>query len=75
MSGAFLLTVFRMKTLYVDMGDAKPFSEDIVKLYEAKLKQAELEGINVRVLLLVNPHNPTGEEASLYLFRFAKNKK
>ncbi|UZJ57538.1 hypothetical protein CBS101457_006858 [Exobasidium rhododendri] len=36
------------------------FSKDTVKSYEEACDQAEKEGIRVKVLLVCNPHNPTG---------------
>ncbi len=49
-----------MRTLYVNMEEIDPFSENIVEKYASSIKQAEREGIKPKVLLLVNPHNPSG---------------
>ncbi|KFX93366.1 hypothetical protein V490_04883 [Pseudogymnoascus sp. VKM F-3557] len=48
------------KTLYANMDDADPFSEAVVEKYAARLDQAKADGTNPRVLLICNPHNPSG---------------
>ncbi|CAG8980420.1 hypothetical protein HYALB_00003985 [Hymenoscyphus albidus] len=50
----------RLKMLYVESEGRKFFAPDIVKSYESRLAEAEAEGVNVKALLLCNPHNPSG---------------
>lgn len=46
--------------LHAPMGDINQFDEDCVGRYEAALKKARAEGVNVRALVICNPHNPLG---------------
>lgn len=36
------------------------FDEDVVTALERKLEECEKEGVKLRALLIVNPHNPLG---------------
>jgi 1-aminocyclopropane-1-carboxylate synthase len=38
----------------------KCFGEDVVVALEQKLEECEKEGVKIRALLIVNPHNPLG---------------
>ncbi|XP_072047563.1 1-aminocyclopropane-1-carboxylate synthase-like protein 1 [Amphiura filiformis] len=44
----------------VGPGDTSPFQLTIAKL-EAALKEAKEQNVNIRALIVVNPHNPTGD--------------
>jgi bifunctional pyridoxal-dependent enzyme with beta-cystathionase and maltose regulon repressor activities len=46
--------------LYVNFQNTSPFGLEAVDAYEQKLLEARAKGINVRILLLCNPHNPLG---------------
>lgn len=46
---------------YVDVGDTDQFSVDCVAAYEAGFEAAKARGINIRALLICNPHNPLGQ--------------
>ncbi|KAI1654474.1 PLP-dependent transferase [Daldinia decipiens] len=45
---------------YVDVGDTEQFSPDCVAAYEAGFEAAKTRGVNIKALLLCNPHNPIG---------------
>ncbi|XP_051978385.1 1-aminocyclopropane-1-carboxylate synthase-like protein 1 [Xyrauchen texanus] len=55
--------------------DVRPFQLTVEKL-ENSLKEAKKEGLNVKVLILLNPHNPLGElysaEEMTSFIKFAK---
>ncbi|TRY87234.1 hypothetical protein DNTS_031748 [Danionella cerebrum] len=56
--------------------DVRPFQLTVEKL-EDSLKQAKKEGLNVKALILLNPHNPLGEvyssEEMTSFLQFAKS--
>lgn len=45
---------------YVSFHGADQFAPDVVDVYAKALKQARERGMNVRALLICNPHNPLG---------------
>jgi len=45
------------------------FDEDVVTALEQKLKECNKDGVNIRALLIVNPHNPLGPYHRNLLFR------
>ncbi|KAI0377193.1 acc synthase [Hypomontagnella monticulosa] len=46
---------------YVDVGDTDQFSPDCVAGYEAGFEAAKARGVNIKAIMLCNPHNPLGE--------------
>jgi histidinol-phosphate/aromatic aminotransferase/cobyric acid decarboxylase-like protein len=46
--------------VYIDTDGINNFELDCVGLYEKALLKANEDGINIRILLLCNPHNPLG---------------
>ncbi|KAI1136382.1 acc synthase [Hypoxylon sp. FL0543] len=46
---------------FVDVGDTDQFSPDCVAAYETGFEAAKARGINIRALIICNPHNPLGE--------------
>jgi aspartate/methionine/tyrosine aminotransferase len=46
--------------VYIDTDGVNNFDLDCVGLYEKALFKAKEDGINIRILLLCNPHNPLG---------------
>lgn len=42
-------------------GEVDQFSADAVQFYEQALQDAKRRGVNVRALIIVNPHNPLGK--------------
>jgi bifunctional pyridoxal-dependent enzyme with beta-cystathionase and maltose regulon repressor activities len=47
--------------VYTPFGDVDQFRADAVKCYERTLLEAAGAGINMRALILANPHNPLGK--------------
>ncbi|KAK6953322.1 hypothetical protein Daesc_005625 [Daldinia eschscholtzii] len=45
---------------YVDVGDTEQFSPDCVAAYEAGFEAVKARGVNIKALIICNPHNPTG---------------
>ncbi|KAI1468319.1 PLP-dependent transferase [Daldinia caldariorum] len=45
---------------HVDVGDTEQFSPDCVAAYDAGFEAAKARGVNIRALVICNPHNPTG---------------
>ncbi|KAJ4991688.1 ACC synthase [Stagonosporopsis vannaccii] len=50
-----------VRVVPVDTDHEECFSEDIVSAFEKKLKQSNEQGIRIRAVLVVNPHNPLGK--------------
>ncbi|KAL7619776.1 hypothetical protein AAE478_010318 [Parahypoxylon ruwenzoriense] len=46
---------------YVHVGDTNQFSPDCVAAYEAGFEAAKARGVNIRALIICNPHNPLGQ--------------
>ncbi|KAI2616791.1 acc synthase [Hypoxylon sp. NC1633] len=63
---------------YVEVGDTDQFSPDRVAGYEIGLEAAKARGVNIRALMLCNPHNPLGQcysrEALVELMRFCASR-
>ncbi|KAI1098340.1 acc synthase [Jackrogersella minutella] len=63
---------------YVEVGDADQFSPDCVAHYEAGYEAAKARGVNVKALVICNPHNPLGHcyprETLVGLMRFCASK-
>ena len=55
-----------LEIVYADMGDTDPFSEDAVGNYQAALEKSAKRGVNIKALLIVNPHNPLGMSISKF---------
>lgn len=49
-----------LNMVYADTDPLEGFGPGAVEKYEVALKEAEANGVKVRALLLVNPHNPLG---------------
>lgn len=47
--------------MYATFEDIDQFGVDAVKVYEDHILQAAKDGINIRALLICNPHNPLGK--------------
>ncbi|KAF4552445.1 Aminotransferase class I and II-like protein 5 [Elsinoe fawcettii] len=61
--GAFksdLTARFRAELIKVAFGDVDPMSVEAVGFYEKAFDEAKSRGVNVRALMLCNPHNPLG---------------
>ena len=50
-----------VKIFYADTSTEEAFSPSAVEKYEQALIASEDQGIKIRAVLLVNPHNPVGE--------------
>ncbi|KAI8960368.1 PLP-dependent transferase [Daldinia sp. FL1419] len=45
---------------YIDAGDTEQFSPDCVAAYEAGFEAAKARGVNIKAIIICNPHNPLG---------------
>ena len=63
---------------YVSFEDVDQFGVDCVGVYEKAFEDAKARGVNVRALLICNPHNPLGRcytrEALVELLRLCGRK-
>lgn len=62
--GRFVLDMGHMSevdVVYADTAADNCFTEDVVPAFEKALKDSAEAGIKIKVLLIVNPNNPTGE--------------
>jgi bifunctional pyridoxal-dependent enzyme with beta-cystathionase and maltose regulon repressor activities len=50
----------QVRIINPDTTAADSFTEQAVDQYEKAIESADLDGIKVRALLIVNPHNPLG---------------
>lgn len=50
-----------IKIVYVDMHDTDPFSVNAVTKYKEAWDKSVQEGVIIRAVLIVNPHNPLGK--------------
>lgn len=51
-----------LSIIYADMEGVDSFAPDIVAQYQKALDASASKGVKVKVLLIVNPHNPLGTE-------------
>ncbi|KAJ4217967.1 hypothetical protein NW759_008562 [Fusarium solani] len=63
---------------YVSVGDTDQFSPDCIAGYEAGFEDAKARGVNIKALVICNPHNPIGQcyprETLVALLRFCASK-
>lgn len=52
-----------LSMIYADMHGIDPFSPAAVVKYQEALDSSAREGVHVKALLIVNPHNPLGADA------------
>lgn len=68
-----------VKLEYVEVGDTDQFSPDCVALYEAGYEAAKARGVDIKALIICNPHNPLGQsyprETLVGLMRFCASKR
>lgn len=50
-----------VEIVYADTDTEEAFMPDVVEKYEQALADAKERGVNIRAVLLVNPHNPVGK--------------
>jgi len=50
-----------VEIVYADTGTEEAFTPNAVEKYEQALADAKARGVNIRAVLLVNPHNPVGK--------------
>lgn len=50
----------RLNIVYADMEGVDSFAPEIVGQYQKALKASAANGVNVKFLMVVNPHNPLG---------------
>lgn len=53
---------YRVNLEYVSVGDTDQFSPDCIAGYEAGFEDAKARGVNIKALVICNPHNPIGEK-------------
>jgi 1-aminocyclopropane-1-carboxylate synthase len=56
-----------LQTVYIDTDGVNNFDLECVGLYETALLKAREDGINVRILLICNPHNPLGTSGAFFM--------
>lgn len=49
-----------VKAIYTDMKGADPLGVDAVPMYERAVEEAKKDGVEVKAVLISNPHNPLG---------------
>lgn len=49
-----------LSIVYADMNGVDPFSPEVVEKYQTALNDSQEEGVKIRALLIINPHNPLG---------------
>jgi 1-aminocyclopropane-1-carboxylate synthase len=49
-----------LEIVYADTEGTDPFSEDVVEKYQNAFDKSAKRGVDVKALLIVNPHNPLG---------------
>lgn len=49
-----------VQMVYADTTVEEAFAPSVVEKYELALRDARARGVQIRALMLVNPHNPTG---------------
>ena len=52
-----------VKIVYADTHAENCFDEDVVDKFEEALARSEAEGVTIRAILIVNPHNPLGNSS------------
>ncbi|GJN69272.1 hypothetical protein PLICBS_003320 [Purpureocillium lilacinum] len=67
-----------VKIVYADTHAENCFDEDVVDKFEEALARSEAEGVTIRAILIVNPHNPLGKcyprETLIALMKFCQKK-
>ncbi|KAF3483073.1 1-aminocyclopropane-1-carboxylate synthase 11 [Arthroderma uncinatum] len=65
-----------LKTIYADTEAVESFTPAVARKYEEALVAAEARGVKIRVLIIVNPHNPLGRcyprETLIEIFKFCQ---
>lgn len=56
-----------IKIVYADIHNTDPFSVDAVAKYQEAWDKSVQEGVTIRAVLIVNPHNPLGKYFCLTL--------
>ena len=51
-----------VQMVYADTNTEEAFTPSVVEKYKTALEDAQGKGIQIRALLLVNPHNPVGTD-------------
>ncbi|CZR57004.1 related to 1-aminocyclopropane-1-carboxylate synthase [Phialocephala subalpina] len=49
-----------LNIVYADMEGVDSFAPEIVEQYQKALEKSEARGVTIKVLMIVNPHNPLG---------------
>ena len=57
-----------LEVVYADTDPEEAFRPDAVRKYELAVKEAQDRGVHVKAVIIVNPHNPVGKDASLFGF-------
>ncbi|KAF5855610.1 hypothetical protein ETB97_008883 [Aspergillus alliaceus] len=68
-----------IQIVYADTDPEEAFTPAVVEKYEVALKRAQKQGIRIRAMLIVNPHNPVGRcyptETLKEILRFCHNRR
>lgn len=53
----------QVRVVYAPTEAENSFQDDVVEKFEEALVQSRKAGVDVKMLLIVNPHNPLGKQA------------
>lgn len=60
----------QVRVVYADTDAENSFDKDVVDRFEEALAKSKETGVDVKMVLIVNPNNPLGNpESSLYMFQ------
>ena len=49
-----------MRIVYADMDGVDPFASEVVERYQVAFNLSAKRGVNIKAIMIVNPHNPLG---------------
>ncbi|KAB8229725.1 pyridoxal phosphate-dependent transferase [Aspergillus alliaceus] len=68
-----------IQIVYADTDPEEAFTPAVIEKYDVALKRAQKQGIRIRAMLIVNPHNPLGRcyptETLKEILRFCHNRR
>ncbi|KAM4065323.1 aminotransferase class I and II domain-containing protein [Hirsutella rhossiliensis] len=69
----------QVNVVYADSAADNCFAENVVDKFEAAAAQSEARGVNIKAVLIVNPHNPLGicypKETLVAIMKFCQKRK
>jgi bifunctional pyridoxal-dependent enzyme with beta-cystathionase and maltose regulon repressor activities len=58
----------QVRVVYSDNKTEEAFQDDIVEKFEEALMRSKKAGIHVKMVLIINPHNPLGKKCPYILY-------